>query len=120
MSAGSSTTKLDLARRRLTARTVYRDVLTRDQSACHRRLVNSGLTVEARALIEQAERFFLAAHQAIDRMNEFELNAFERAMAVDSAPGLHQVVAAVLLRNERELLHRRIEAPLVSLSAVVD
>ena len=103
MITGSPASLGHLAARRAAVRDNYRNALTYEQTVSYRRLLNAGRLAEARALIEQVECFFLTAHEALERMNEYELEAFERVMALDSAAGLHQVVAAVLLRSEREV-----------------
>lgn len=120
MSTGSIVSKFDLATKRAALRDSYRSALTCEQTMGHRRLLNAGCLAEARALIDQAERFFLAAHEALERMNEYELVAFERAIGHDNAAGLHQVVAAVLLRSEREVRRRQIDVPLLCLNTAID
>lgn len=119
MSTGSFVSNRDLEAKRAVLRDRYRNALTCEQTMRHRRLLNAGRSAEAQALIKQAEQFFLAAHEALERMNACELVAFERAIALDNAAGLHQVVAAVLLRSEREVRHRQIEAPLLGLDTAI-
>ena len=120
MITGSVVQNVDLAAKRAALRDSYRSALTCEQTIVHRRLLNAGRLAEARALVIQAERFFLAAHEALERMNEYELMAFGRAIARDNSEGLHQVVAAVLLRGEREVRHRQIEVPLLCLDTAID
>ena len=109
MRADSITADPRLADKRADLRARYHRALTSDQEPTRRRLLDAGRVAEARALVEQSTRFFLAACEAFDRMNEFELAAFERATGFDGAVRCHQVVATVLLRCKREMLHRQIE-----------
>jgi hypothetical protein len=110
VNADSADSIARLAVRRAAVRDSFRSALTAEQTISHRRLLNAGRLAQARAVIEQAERLFLAAHDALAHMNECELEAFERVMALGYAAGLHQVVAAVLLRSDREARHRRISS----------
>ena len=68
----------------------------------HRRLLNAGRVAEARALVDQAERFFLMACRTLPLMNQVELEAFEQAVDRDDGPRRYRVVASALRRLSRD------------------
>ena len=100
-----------LAQHRDAVRARYRWALSAEEAIVHRRLLNAGRIAEARALVEQAERFFLTARQAIALMQEEELVAFERAIDRDDAAQRTRILAAALRREGREAAQRLAEAP---------
>lgn len=91
-----------LADRRLALQERYRWALTADEALVHRRLLNAGRVAEARALVDQAERFFLMACRTLPLMNQVELEAFEQAVDRDDGPRRYRVVASALRRLSRE------------------
>ncbi len=102
-----------LAEHRAAVRSRHRWALTATEAVVHRRLLGTGRTAEARALIDQAERFFLTARDMLGEMTHEELDAFSRAIEQDDAAQRYQVVAAVLLRTQRDAAWRQVRTPVL-------